>query len=125
MLFFVRCERWVMAHLNISEAAFRFAGGIVLFVALPDVLSARRQQREREVSMSDEETREIDNVALFKLATPPLACPSTVMSVIVGTHRFRWGRHGQPTDRLCRPAGGDGHHWLDRDHDPGCRRLAR
>ena len=30
MLFFALCGAWILAHLNISEAAFRIAGGIIL-----------------------------------------------------------------------------------------------
>jgi len=32
----------VLAHLNISKAAFRIAGGIILFLVALDMLSARR-----------------------------------------------------------------------------------
>ena len=88
MLFFALCGRWVLAYLNISEAAFRIAGGIILFLVALDMLSARRQQRKREVSTSDDETAEPDNVALFPLATPLLAGPSAIMSVIVVTTGF-------------------------------------
>ena len=87
MLFFALCGRWVLTYLNISEAAFRIAGGIILFLVALDMLSARRQQRKREVSTSDDETGEPDNVALFPLATP-LAGPSAIMSVIVVTAGF-------------------------------------
>jgi len=88
MLFFALCGRWVLAHLNISEAAFRIAGGIILFLVALDMLSARRQQRKREVSTADDEAGEPDNVALFPLATPLLAGPSAIMSVIVVTGGF-------------------------------------
>ena len=83
MLFFALCGRWVLAYLNISEAAFRIAGGIILFLVALDMLSARRQQRKREVSTREDEESEPDNVAIFPLATPLLAGPSAIMSVIV------------------------------------------
>ena len=88
MLFFALCGRWVLAYLNISEAAFRIAGGIILFLVALDMLSAKRQQRKREVSTRDDEASEPDNVALFPLATPLLAGPSAIMSVIVVTTGF-------------------------------------
>ena len=59
----------VLAYLNISEAAFRIAGGIILFLVALDMLSARRQQRKREVSTREDEESEPDNVAIFPLAT--------------------------------------------------------
>ncbi len=79
MLFFKLFGRWVLAYMNISEAAFRIASGIILFLVALDMLSARRQQRKREVSTSDDEAGEPDNVALFPLATPLLAGPSAIM----------------------------------------------
>ena len=88
MLFFALCGRWVLAYLNISEAAFRIAGGIILFLVALDMLSARRQQRKREVSNREDEESEPDNVAIFPLATPLLAGPSAIMSVIVVTAGF-------------------------------------
>lgn len=93
MLFFALCGRWVLAYLNISEAAFRIAGGIILFLVALDMLSARRQQRKREVSTREDEESEPDNVAIFPLATPLLATPllaspSAIMSVIVVTAGF-------------------------------------
>ena len=93
MLFFALCGRWSLAYLNISEAAFRIAGGIILFLVALDMLSARRQQRKREVSTREDEESEPDNVAIFPLATPLLATPllaspSAIMSVIVVTAGF-------------------------------------
>ena len=88
MLFFALCGRWVLAYLNISEAAFRIAGGIILFLVALDMLSAKRQQRKREVSTREDEESEPDNVAIFPLATPLLAGPSAIMSVIVVTAGF-------------------------------------
>ena len=88
MLFFALCGCWVLAYLNTSSAAFRIAGGIILFLVALDMLSARRQQRKREVSTSEDEESEPDNVATFPLATPLLAGPSAIMSVIVVTAGF-------------------------------------
>ena len=88
MLFFALCGRWVLAYLNISEAAFRIAGGFILFFVALDMLSARRQQRKREVSTREDAESEPDNVAIFPLATPLLAGPSAIMSVIVVTAGF-------------------------------------
>ena len=69
MLFFALCGCWVLSYLNISEATFGIAGGIILFLVALDMLSARRQQRKREVSTSEDEESEPDNVAIFPFAT--------------------------------------------------------
>ena len=47
MLFFALCGAWILAYLNISEAAFKIAGGIILFLVALDMLAAKRQARKR------------------------------------------------------------------------------
>jgi multiple antibiotic resistance protein len=91
MLFFALCGAWILAYLNISEAAFRIAGGIILFLVALDMLSAKRQQRKRAASTGGDASVEPDNVAIFPLATPLLARPSAIMSVIVVTGGFASG----------------------------------
>ena len=88
MLFFALCGCWVVTDLNISEATFGTAGGIILFLVALDMLSARRQQRNREVSTREDEESEPDSVAIFPLATPLLAGPSAILSVNVVTAGF-------------------------------------
>ena len=50
MLFFALCGAWILAYLNITEAAFKIAGGIILFLVALDMLAAKRQQRKRAES---------------------------------------------------------------------------
>ena len=50
MLFFALCGAWILAYLNISEAAFKIAGGIILFLVALDMLAAKRQARKRAAS---------------------------------------------------------------------------
>ena len=88
MLFFALCGAWILAYLKISEAAFRIAGGIILFLVALDMLAARRQQRKRETTSPEDGTAEPDNVAIYPLAIPLLAGPSAIMSVIVVTAGF-------------------------------------
>jgi multiple antibiotic resistance protein len=94
MLFFALCDAWILSYLKISEAAFRIAGGIILFLVALDMLAARRQQRKREATTGDEHTSEPDNVAIYPLAIPLLAGPSAIMSVIVVTGGFASGGVG-------------------------------
>ena len=92
MLFFALCGAWVLAYLQISEAAFKIAGGIILFLVALDMLAAKRQQRKREDSTSDQQTSssepENDNPAIYPLAIPLLAGPAAIMSVIVVNTSF-------------------------------------
>jgi len=107
MLFFALCGAWILAYLNISEAAFKIAGGIILFLVALDMLAAKRQARKRAASTgnsvpnSDTATKgrgdnagshdqdgDNDNLAIYPLAIPLLAGPSSIMSVIVVTADF-------------------------------------
>ena len=102
MLFFALCGAWILAYLNITEAAFKIAGGIILFLVALDMLAAKRQQRKRDESTGGGNTVEgarestdsatdndsdsdsdSDNLAIYPLAIPLLAGPSAIMSVIV------------------------------------------
>ena len=85
MLFFALCGAWVLSYLKISEAAFKIAGGIILFLVALDMLAARRQQRKRSATSSEAEH---DNPAIYPLAIPLLAGPAAIMSVIVVNASF-------------------------------------
>ena len=95
MLFFAFCGAWILGDLNISEAAFKIAGGIILFVVALDILAAKRQQRKRAESTGSgtagdavEEEADRDNLAIYPLAIPLLPGPSAIMSVIVVNASF-------------------------------------
>ena len=87
MLFFALCGAWVLSYLKISEAAFKIAGGIILFLVALDMLAAKRQQRKRNESTSGQSAASLeaenDNPAISPLAIPLLAGPAAIMSVIV------------------------------------------
>ena len=48
MLFFAFCGARLLFYLEISEAAFNIAGGIILFLVALEMLTAKRQQRKRD-----------------------------------------------------------------------------
>ena len=92
MLFFALCGAWILGYLNITEAAFKIAGGIILFLVALDMLAAKRQERKRAESTGSDsstaseaaaEETDGDNLAIHPLAIPLLAGPSAIMSVIV------------------------------------------
>jgi multiple antibiotic resistance protein len=93
MLFFALCGAWILAYLNISEAAFKIAGGIILFLVALDMLAAKRQARKRAETTGEStgestgktaaDEPDSDNLAIYPLAIPLLAGPSAIMSVIV------------------------------------------
>ena len=90
MMFFALYGAWILSYLNITEAAFKIAGGIILFLVALDMLATKRQQRKRAESTSNgtagdavEQKADGDNLAIYPLAIPLLAGPSAIMSVIV------------------------------------------
>jgi multiple antibiotic resistance protein len=80
MLFFSLCGVWILQYLKISLTAFRLAGGIILLLVALDMLTNKRQVRKEQGNdtMSNDE-----NIAIFPLATPLLAGPAAITSVMV------------------------------------------
>ena len=69
---------FLLSYLNISLAAFRIAGGMILFIIALEMLFNKRQQRkEKDIENIS------DKVAIFPLAIPLLSGPAAITSVIV------------------------------------------
>lgn len=92
MLFFALCGAWLLSYLEISEAAFKIAGGIILFLVALEMLTAKRQQRKRDESTGEQSAASLeaenDNPAIYPLAIPLLAGPAAITSVIVVNASF-------------------------------------
>jgi multiple antibiotic resistance protein len=99
MLFFALCGAWILGYLNISEAAFKIAGGIIFFFVALNMLAAKRQARKRAESTGDSPADEIDsdNLVIYPLAIPVLAGPSAIKSVIVVNASFAGNIAGMMT----------------------------
>lgn len=99
MLFFAVCGAWILGYLNISDAAVKIAGGIILFLVALHMPTAKRQTRKRAESTGDSPADEIDsdNLAIYPLAIPLLAVPSAIMSVIVVNAGFAGSIAGMMT----------------------------
>ncbi|MEP1765069.1 MAG: MarC family protein [Sulfitobacter sp.] len=72
----------VLEFAGISMAAFRVAGGILLFLTAMDMLFERRTKR-REDSSETPEVLEQDDPSVFPLAIPLIAGPGAIASVIL------------------------------------------
>lgn len=72
----------VLNFAGISMAAFRVAGGILLFLTAMDMLFERRTKR-REDSSETPEVLEQDDPSVFPLAIPLIAGPGAIASVIL------------------------------------------
>jgi len=83
LLFFALLGEDLLDALGISLAAFRIAGGIMLFlIALEMVFekrTARRESRAQQVS----ERAEQDDISVFPMAIPMIAGPGSIASVML------------------------------------------
>ena len=78
LLFFGVLGNSILAYLKISFPAFTIAGGIILFIiALEMLFDKRHQRREESTNFTS------DKLSIFPLATPLLAGPAAITSVIV------------------------------------------
>ena len=78
LLFFAFLGSSLLSYLNISYPAFTIGGGIILLIIAIEMLFDKRQQRkEGDIDLNS------DNVSVFPLATPIIAGPAAITSVIV------------------------------------------
>jgi multiple antibiotic resistance protein len=70
----------LLGAIGISMAAFRIAGGILLFLTALDMLFERRTKRRADTS---EATPHEDDPSVFPLAIPLIAGPGAIASVIL------------------------------------------
>ena len=78
LLFFALLGSTLLSYLNISFPAFTIGGGIILLLISMEMLFDKRQQRkEDDIDFNSE------NVSVFPLATPIIAGPAAITSVIV------------------------------------------
>lgn len=82
LLVFALFGKAVLGFVGISMAAFRVAGGILLFLTAMDMLFERRTKR-REDSSETPEVMEQDDPSVFPLAIPLIAGPGAIASVIL------------------------------------------
>jgi multiple antibiotic resistance protein len=78
LLFFALLGSSLLKYLNISFPAFTIAGGIILFLISMEMLFDKRQQRKE-----DDLDYNSEKVSVFPLATPLIAGPAGITSVIV------------------------------------------
>lgn len=78
----------ILSLFGITIAAFRVAGGLLLFYIAFEMIFERRQQR-REHSAQTAITRDmIQNLAAFPLAIPLIAGPGTISATILLTDKM-------------------------------------
>ena len=84
----------VLAFLGISMAAFRISGGLLLFLIALDMVFERRTERREK--RTDEEQREpAHDPSVFPLATPLLAGPGSIATMILLVGSYQGNVAGQ------------------------------
>lgn len=74
----------LLAALHIELAAFRIAGGILLFlIALEMLFEKRTQRREQRAQQVRNNSAALDDVAVFPVAMPMLAGPGAIASIML------------------------------------------
>ena len=83
LLFFGLLGEDLLRTLGISLAAFRIAGGIMLFLIALDMVFERRTQRRENRAQEVEADPEHDDVSVFPMAIPMIAGPGSIASIML------------------------------------------
>ena len=82
LLFFGLLGEDLLDALGVSLAAFRIAGGIMLFLIAIDMVFEKRTER-RENRAQEVSAREVEDVSVFPMAIPMIAGPGSIASVML------------------------------------------
>lgn len=69
--------------LGISLAAFRIAGGLLLFFTAFEMIFAKRSERQEETAEKAISESEVRDIAVFPLAIPMLSGPAAISAVVL------------------------------------------
>ena len=83
LLFFGLLGEDLLRTLGISLAAFRIAGGIMLFLIALEMVFERRTQRRESRAQEIEADPEHDDVSVFPMAIPMIAGPGSIASIML------------------------------------------
>ena len=73
----------LLRALGISMAAFRIAGGIMLFVIAIDMVFEKRTQRREDRAQKVKDSPELDDVSVFPMAMPMIAGPGSIATIML------------------------------------------
>jgi multiple antibiotic resistance protein len=74
---------WVLAQLGITLAAFRIAGGLLLFAIAFEMIYLHRSDRQAQTASEAVEKDHADDIAAFPLAIPLLAGPGAITATLL------------------------------------------
>lgn len=83
LLFFSLLGEDLLRILQISLAAFRIAGGIMLFLIALEMVFERRTKRRESRVQEINATPEVEDISVFPMAIPMIAGPGSIASVML------------------------------------------
>lgn len=83
LLFFGLLGEDLLDSLGVSLAAFRIAGGIMLFLIALEMVFEKRTQRRETRAQEVSDNPEHDDVTVFPMAIPMIAGPGSIASVML------------------------------------------
>ena len=83
LMLFALFGKPLLQALGISLAAFRIAGGIMLFFIALEMVFEKRTQRREDRAQKILETHEVEDVSIFPMAMPMIAGPGSIASVML------------------------------------------
>ncbi len=83
LLVFALVGEDLLKTLGISLAAFRIAGGILLFLIASDMVFEKRTQRREDRAARIAETPEVEDASVFPMAMPMIAGPGSIATVML------------------------------------------
>jgi multiple antibiotic resistance protein len=122
LLFFGLFGEDLLDALGISLAAFRIAGGIMLFLIALEMVFEKRTQRRENRANEVNATPEIEDISVFPMAIPMIAGPGSIASIMLLMARSNGLDQSlvvrDPSADLARAAGGGA---ADADPRPSSR----
>lgn len=87
LLFFALLGEQLLDKLGISLAAFRIAGGIMLFLIALEMVFEKRQERRSNRAEDVKNDADVEDISVFPMGIPMIAGPGSIASVMLLTAR--------------------------------------
>lgn len=83
LLFFGLFGEDLLSALGVSLAAFRIAGGIMLFLIALEMVFEKRTERRENRAQEVNASPEVDDISVFPMAIPMIAGPGSIASIML------------------------------------------
>lgn len=83
LIFFGLFGEDLLSALGVSLAAFRIAGGIMLFLIALEMVFEKRTERREHRAQEVNATPEIEDISVFPMAIPMIAGPGSIASIML------------------------------------------